>query len=231
MRQRDRNDRGNWAYSERIDAALRFAAAAHHEDVRKGTRVPYVMHPFHVGLILDRHGFGEDVVIAGILHDVLEDPHYERDTVQERLSTIVPALRAAPRDGGAFRNAVVGHVRDTFGQVVLDLVAHVTEQKTDDAGVRRPWRVRKEEQLAALAHATDDVCAIKAADCLHNLYALTRDMRAQGPSVMERFNAAPGDIAWYHAQVAESVAARLGADGPLVTELREALETFQAAVR
>ena len=231
MSQQDETDRKGWAYSERIDAALRFAAAAHHEDVRKGTQVPYVMHPFHVGLILDRHGFGEDVVIAGILHDVLEDPHYERDTVQERLSTVVPELRPAPRAGDAFRDAVVGHVREAFGQAVLDLVFHVTEQKTDDAGARRPWKVRKEEQLAALAQAPDEVCAIKAADCLHNLSALTRDLRVQGPAVMGRFNAGPGDIAWYHAGVVDCVASRLGADGPLATELREALETFQATMR
>jgi (p)ppGpp synthase/HD superfamily hydrolase len=65
------SSRAATSWSARVDAALRFAAAAHHEDVRKGTQIPYVMHPFHVGLILDRHGFPEDVVIAGIFHDVL----------------------------------------------------------------------------------------------------------------------------------------------------------------
>ena len=79
--------------SARLDEALRFAAAAHHEDVRKGTRIPDVMHPFHVALILDRHGFSEDVVIAGLLHDVLEDPKYEAPAVQDRLRAVVPALR------------------------------------------------------------------------------------------------------------------------------------------
>jgi len=222
--------RGMWAYSERIDEALRFAAAAHHEEVRKGTLVPYVMHPFHVGLILDRHGYHEDVVIAGILHDVLEDPHYERASVQTRLGEVVPALQAAPRDGDGFKTAVVAHVRATFGQPVLDLVQHVTEQKTDATGARRPWRARKEEALAAVAAAPADVCAVKAADCLHNLVALTRDLHVIGPEVLRRFNAPPHEIAWYHAEVVERVVPKLEIDGTLARELREALVAFTAAV-
>ena len=67
MSDEERAGRRAAAYSERIDAALRFAAAAHGDQVRKGTNVPYVMHPFHVGLLLDRHGYAEDVVVAGIL--------------------------------------------------------------------------------------------------------------------------------------------------------------------
>ena len=91
------------SWSTRIDAALRFAAAAHHEDVRKGTQIPYVMHPFHVGLILDRHGFSEDVVVAGILHDVLEDPDYEaglyrRDSARSSLNSHRPHRMA--KDSG-----------------------------------------------------------------------------------------------------------------------------------
>ena len=41
------------AYSERIDEALRVAAAAHVGQDRKGTSIPYVMHPVHVGRLLE----------------------------------------------------------------------------------------------------------------------------------------------------------------------------------
>jgi (p)ppGpp synthase/HD superfamily hydrolase len=221
------HERAGRAYSERVDEALRFAVAAHHEEVRKGTRVPYVMHPFHVGLILDRHGFHEDVVVAGILHDVLEDPHYERASVQDRLAETVPALRQAPRDADGFKAAVVEYLRGVFGDAVVAYVSHVTEQKCDERGGKRPWRVRKQEQMAGLSTAPAEVCAVKAADCVHNLTALARDLRALGPDVMTRFNAPADAILDYHAQVLDLVAPRLGPDAPIVCEFQQALGRFR----
>lgn len=54
--------------------ALEFAALAHHGQVRKGVReVPYVSHPAAVGLILARAGMSDAVVMAGVLHDTVED--------------------------------------------------------------------------------------------------------------------------------------------------------------
>ena len=61
------------AFSSRYDAALALAARAHRDQLRKGTDLPYVTHPAHVSIILLRHGFGEDLAIAGLLHDVVED--------------------------------------------------------------------------------------------------------------------------------------------------------------
>jgi (p)ppGpp synthase/HD superfamily hydrolase len=230
MSDQDGGGRLAWAYSERIDAALRFAAVAHHGQVRKGTAVPYVMHPFHVGLILDRHGFGEDVVVAGILHDVLEDPHYEDSTVQQRLQDIWPVLEQAPADGDGFKEAVVTHMRTVFGQAVLDMVAHVTERKLDETGTRRPWAERKQEQLAALTVAPVEVCAIKAADCLHNLRAMAREVQNQGARAMTRFKAGPADIIWYNSGIVGHVSSRLGAGCPFARELTTALEEFKGAL-
>ena len=53
-------------FSGRFDQALIVAALAHQSQKRKGTAVPYLMHPFHVALLLERHGFSEDVVIAAM---------------------------------------------------------------------------------------------------------------------------------------------------------------------
>jgi (p)ppGpp synthase/HD superfamily hydrolase len=54
--------------------AITFAARAHEGEKRKGENPPpYICHPFFVGLELLRVGCGEDTVIAGILHDTLED--------------------------------------------------------------------------------------------------------------------------------------------------------------
>ena len=60
-------------YSDRINHALAFAAKHHDQQVRKGTRLPYLTHPANVAIILTRYGQDDDTVVAGILHDVIED--------------------------------------------------------------------------------------------------------------------------------------------------------------
>ena len=61
------------AYSERYEAALAMAARTHRDQTRKASDVPYIVHLAHVSVILIRHGFGEDLAIAGLLHDAVED--------------------------------------------------------------------------------------------------------------------------------------------------------------
>ena len=57
----------------RMEEAMRFAAGAHAGQSRKGSDTPYFEHVAAVALILDRIGYPEDVLIAGLLHDVVED--------------------------------------------------------------------------------------------------------------------------------------------------------------
>lgn len=56
-----------------IEHAIGFAALKHTGQVRKGTSIPYISHPFAVGMMLQQAGESEKVVAAGILHDTLED--------------------------------------------------------------------------------------------------------------------------------------------------------------
>lgn len=53
--------------------AIEFAVRAHAGQFRKGTRVPYILHPLAVAKILIESGCRDTVVAAGILHDVVED--------------------------------------------------------------------------------------------------------------------------------------------------------------
>ena len=97
-------------YSDRINHALAFAAKHHDQQVRKGTRLPYLTHPANVALILTRYGQEDETVIAGILHDVIED------TVREAYS----------------REMLVSRIREKFGEEVLDPVLQVTHRHSDD---------------------------------------------------------------------------------------------------
>jgi (p)ppGpp synthase/HD superfamily hydrolase len=84
-----------------IFAAVRFAADAHSGQFRKGSRVPYLVHPLNVAKILIDHGCSDDLAIAGLLHDTVEDTEV---TVEE--------------------------IRTIFGDTVARLVEFVTEPKT-----------------------------------------------------------------------------------------------------
>lgn len=56
-----------------IEKAIVFAAKAHKNQTRKGTDIPYITHPFAVGIYLQKAKCPEEVIAAGILHDTLED--------------------------------------------------------------------------------------------------------------------------------------------------------------
>ena len=57
----------------RIHEAIEFAAVKHRGQVRKGTDIPYIVHPMEVMYILTQNDCDETTVIAGLLHDTIED--------------------------------------------------------------------------------------------------------------------------------------------------------------
>lgn len=84
----------NYTYiSERIIRALEFAARAHDGQFRKdAAKTPYFSHPAGVGLILVKIGCAEDVIIAGILHDVIEDTKHTYEEIAEEFGSDVAEL-------------------------------------------------------------------------------------------------------------------------------------------
>lgn len=168
------------AFSNRYDQALQFAARAHRQQLRKGTDIPYVAHVMHVSVLLLRHGFDEDLAIAGLLHDVVEDCD-------------VPLAR----------------VEALFGAEVARLVDAVSEVKYSDS-VERSWEERKTEKLAHLQHGGPRVAALKAADALHNLQSIIADLALVGPEIWRRFKRGPQPTLWYYREILAGVRIHLG---------------------
>lgn len=79
----------------KIQRAVLFAAEKHQTQLRKGTNVPYIVHPIGVMEILMRANASENAIVAGILHDTIEDTNttYEelRKTFGKRVADIVRA--------------------------------------------------------------------------------------------------------------------------------------------
>ncbi len=147
------------------------AAARHAGQVRRCSGVPYITHPVAVAWILDRLGFDEDVVIAGLLHDVVED-------------TPTPLIE----------------IQDLFGAGVASLVDACSERKLDDAGGERPWLDRKREHIASLVDASSDARAIVLADKLHNLRSIRHDLD-EGRPVWEAFHADRESVLRYYRDI------------------------------
>lgn len=168
------------AYSERYDAALALAARAHREQTRKGSDVPYIVHPVHVSVILLRYGFAEDVAIAGLLHDVVED-----------------------------QGLPLSLIEAGFGPAVAEMVAALTEKKKE-GGQPRPWEIRKQEALAQVRCASLEAVAVKAADVLHSARSLAVALQQEGATLWSNFSRGPAESLWYYRSVAEIVGQRLG---------------------
>lgn len=79
----------NCTRKNQIEEAIEVAAEAHHGQYRKGTSTPYITHPYAVGLILMEAGCPEVVIIAGILHDTVEDTELTLDFIRERFGDTV----------------------------------------------------------------------------------------------------------------------------------------------
>ena len=165
-------------YSDRINHALAFAAKHHDQQVRKGTRLPYLTHPANVAIILTRYGQDDDTVVSGILHDVIEDcvrDGYTREMLEQRIA-------------------------DKFGHTVLETVLAVTHRKYDSDGVELSSEEKKEDYLERLSEANERARWVCAADKVHNGSSILSDLkRTEFPeTIWGRFNVGrEGTIRWY----------------------------------
>jgi (p)ppGpp synthase/HD superfamily hydrolase len=193
-------------YSDRINHAFAFAAKHHDRQVRKGTRLPYLTHPANVAVILTLYGQDEQTIVAGILHDVIEDcvrDGYTRDMLEQRIG-------------------------DKFGPDVLDTVLAVTHRQVDEEGIELSSEERKDDYLARLAAAADSARWVCAADKIHNGSSIVADLkRTLDPdTVWSRFNVGRvGTVRWYR-RVYDRLR-ELGFDAPIMTELREVAEALE----
>lgn len=193
-------------YSDRINHALAFAAKHHDQQVRKGTRLPYLTHPANVAIILTRYGCDETTVVAAILHDVIEDcvsKNYTREMLAQRIAS-------------------------KFGDDVLDAVLAVTHRKHDDDGEEFSPEERKEDYLARLDKANERALWVCAADKLHNANSILSDLeRTIDPdAIWARFKVGKeGSVRWYRA-VYDRLA-ELGFRAPIMPELEATVRRLE----
>lgn len=175
--------------TSRFQEALAMATELHLHQLRKGTPIPYVAHLLNVAGLALTHGADEDVAIAALLHDAVEDA------------------------GGA---PTLARLRERFGDRVADLVAECSDT---DESPKPPWRERKESYVARLPEASDGALLVSACDKLDNARSTLADYRTMGETLWGRFRGARDGTLWYYRTIIEVYRATGRVPAPLVDEL------------
>jgi (p)ppGpp synthase/HD superfamily hydrolase len=149
-------------YTNKIKKAINFAILTHEvtqKQKRKGKDIAYITHPLTVGIILSRAGASEDIVVAGILHDTIEDSIKENKVTKLK-------------------------IQELFGDKVAELVGDVTEENKE-----LTWEERKSEAREHLKIMPLDSLMVKSADLISNTTEILEDFDNVGFAVFDRFNA------------------------------------------
>jgi (p)ppGpp synthase/HD superfamily hydrolase len=170
-RQTRSTDRKFIPLSTRFDHALLFAAQVHRDQDRKKSGIPYLSHLLGVASIVLDYGGDEEMAIAALLHDAVED-HGGR-----------PMLKI---------------IQQIFGPRVAKIVDGCTDSYVEDPQKKENWERRKIRYLHRVRHEDAETRFVSAADKLYNVRAVLRDLRCDGEIAFARFSAPKAKTLWYY---------------------------------
>ena len=163
---------------ELLSMAFLHAVKLHDAMRRKGTQLPYILHPAETAAIVGTMTDDQSILAAAVLHDVVEDTP-----------------------------ATVAEIRELFGERVAALVAAESEDKREDRPAAETWLQRKQEAIGVIRNTTDiGVKMIFLGDKLANMRSFKRDFESLGMAFYERFNQKdPQMHKWYHRSIADAM--------------------------
>ncbi len=171
-----------------LDQAIIFAVKAHSGQARKGIGTPYIVHPMEAAVIASTLTKEKEVIAAAALHDTVEDTP---TTMEE--------------------------IKEEFGERIAALVGSDSENKREDRPAAETWKIRKQETIDFLDHATRDEQILVLSDKLSNIRAMYRDQLVLGDKLWERFNQKDKSMhEWYYREIAVRLTAVM--DSPAYRE-------------
>ena len=174
-----------------IQKAINIASEKHLGQVRKADGLPYIVHPFAVAWILSNYTGNEDVIVAGLLHDVLEDVEsYKFDDLKNDL-----------------------------GGKVANIVRELSEEREPSVEIdaKATWRTRKKQYLERLQSASVEALMVCAADKIHNLLSIIDAYEKFGNPVWAKFDSPINKKMHFYGEVLKLLEQRL--DNGIVIEL------------
>lgn len=152
-------------YSFKIEQAIRAAAVLHDGQTRKGAEpYPYITHLISVAFMLSDYGADEDTIVAGLLHDTLEDTSYTPEELEADF-------------GADVREIVEG---------VTDALHAEREQFT--------WKQRQDRYFKTLSLAPKPSLMISAADKIHNMRSIVEEYSEHPQLFIKHFGRSIDDL-------------------------------------
>ena len=169
----------------KLEEAIIYATVLHQGKVRKFTGTPFILHPMEVAQILSTMTDNEDVITAGILHDIVEDTDGTLKEIEMR-----------------------------FGKRVAFLVSSESE-KEFPGSPGDTWKQRKEYSLSVLKNSKDiGVQMLWLADKLSNMRSLAGVYSEKGEETWKSLHQSdPAMQCWYYRSIAKEVELSLNRTG------------------
>lgn len=193
--------------TDRFDRALLYATHVHGGQVRKDTPIPYIAHLLAVSATVLEYDGSEDVAIAALLHDAVED------------------------QGGEPR---LSDIRNRFGDRVADIVRSCSDTVVNSSSgqQKEDWHTRKKRYVEHLNLVDQDTLFVSLSDKIHNARSMLRDLRKPeiGKAVWDQFKNSRKDTLWYYRELAKSFQKRLkdqSAKMQLADELSEIVDVLE----
>ena len=170
----------------KIEEAIIYATVMHQGKARKLVNTPYILHPLEVAQILSAMTDDQDVITAGILHDIVEDT-----------------------DG------TLAEIEKRFGERVAFLVSSESENAYPGESEDATWKRRKEESLKILKNTDDQgVRMLWLADKLANIRSLAGAYSEYGEQLWESFHQRDPEMQhWYYQTIAKQLELSLNKTG------------------
>ncbi len=161
-----------------LSKAICFAADKHKGQVRKGTDIPYIVHPMEAAAIVATMTSDRELIAAAVLHDTIEDCTGVDFDVLKTL----------------------------FGEKVTFWVKEENEDKQKDAV--KSWKERKQASIdySMKSECSREHKILTLGDKLSNLRAINRDEATYGDAFWERFNQKDKrEHKWYYDSIAKEL--------------------------
>ncbi|MGH9523704.1 MAG: HD domain-containing protein, partial [Terriglobales bacterium] len=166
--------------SDRFNDALVYAHNLHRLQPRKGRDIPYIGHLLGVASLVLENGGDEDMAIAALLHDAVED------------------------QGGLPRR---DEIANKYGERVAEIVMGCTDSDAVDPDHKLPWCDRKVAYIAHVRNEADGaVRLVSLADKVHNARAILTDHHESGDPCFDRFSGRKDGTLWYYRSLVEAFA-------------------------
>ena len=189
--------------THRLQEAINEAARLHRDQLRyDAQKTPYITHLVGVMILLSSATHDEDILVAGLMHDSLEDVE---GYTPEKLEA-------------------------SFGKRVCEIVLGVTEQFKLKRETPPSWKEEKILYLQNLETAPEESVMVSLADKIQNTRSLIEMIKSADKDALSKFGSSTQDKLWFHGEVLAVGQERLGNDHILAEEFEAELNELKRAL-